>query len=163
VTLRLPLACTVALLAPIAVVAAGIVATAAGERAGLAPFAGLVARNSAEAAAMGHAAEMLRLLKAGEDPRRVYPVRAEIISSAVLQATTLEAALWSRQLEMVRLLDRQGAIDGDGQRRALACLAVDLDLGDVAEYLTVNGGPPCEPGQALARVIARTNTAGGGQ
>jgi hypothetical protein len=62
----------------------------------------------------------------------------------------------------VRLLDRQGAIAEDGQRRALARLAADLDLGDVAAYLAVDGVAYCEPGQALARVTARTNTAGGG-
>ena len=149
-----------ALLAPIGVATLGVLTVAAGEQAGATPFAGLVPRNSAEAAGLGRAAELLRFLQEGQDPRAVYPVRPEILSSAILRATTVEAAMWSRQVEMIKLLEREGAIDSE-ERTALACLAADLQIDEVVEHLAPDGLSGCEPGQALARVTARTSSAGG--
>lgn len=157
-TIRLPVAIALALLAPIGVATLGVLAVAAGEHAGATPFAGLVPRNSAEAAGLGRAAELLRFLKEGQDPRAVYPVRPEILSSAILRATTVEAAMWSRQVEMIKLLEREGAIDGSEERKTLACLAADLKIDDVVEHLAPDGLSGCEPGQALARVTARTTS-----
>ena len=162
-TLRLPAICTIALLAPVAIVAAGLAWIAGGERVGATPFAGPVARNSAEAAGRGSAVDVMRFLRSGEDPRRVYATRPEMIASGVERATTLEAAMWSRQLELIQLLDGAGAIDGDGERRALACLAADLEIDDVVEYLAPDGVAHCEPGRAYERVLARTSAMGGGQ
>lgn len=152
-------ACVIAVLAPLCVAAAGMAWVAGAERAGFSPFAGVIARNSAEAAALGRASEVLRLLRQGEDPRQVYPVRPDIISSAVRRATTLEAAIWSRQAELVELLDAHDAI-GAGDRDALACLAVDLQVEDIVEYLAPGGTTHCEQGKAMARVIARTTETG---
>lgn len=156
-TTRLPLACTVALLVPLCVATAGLVLVTAGERVGAAPFAGLAPQNSAEAAGLASAGDVLRFLRMGEDSRHLYVVRPEIISSAVHLVTTLEAAMWSRQLELVQLLDRQAAFDR-GERAALACLAVDLKIDDVVEYLAPDGTGHCEPGQALERVFARSRS-----
>jgi len=154
-TTRLPLACAVALLVPLCAALAWLVLVTGGERLGAAPFAGLAPRNSAEAAGLARAADVVRFLRMGEDPRHAYAVRPEVISSAVLRVTTLEAAMWSRQVELVKLIDGQNAIDRD-ERAALACLAVDLGVDDVAEYLAPDGTRHCEPGQALERVIARS-------
>ena len=160
-TIRLPVAIALALLAPIGVSTVGVLTVAAGERAGASPFAGLVPRNSAEAAGLGRAAELLRFLEAGQDPYAGYPVRPEILSSAILRATTVEAAMWSRQVEMIKLLEREGAINGSEEGAALACLAADLKIDDVVEHLAPEGLSGCEPGLALARVTARTSSAGG--
>ena len=156
-TPRLSLACTVALLVPLCIAAAGTVLVTVGELLGAAPFAGLAPRNSAEAAGLASAGDVLRFLRMGEDPRRVYAVRPEVLSSAVRRATTLEAAMWSRQLELVQLLDRQAAFDL-GERAALACLAVDLKIDDIVVYLAPEGTGHCEPGKALERVIARSSS-----
>ena len=152
---RLPLACAVALLAPLCAAMAWVAIVTGGERLGAAPFAGLAPRNSAEAAGLARAADVLRFLRMGEDPQDVYAVRPEIISSAVLRVTTLEAAMWSRQVELVKLIDGQSAIGRD-ERAALACLALDLGVDDVAEYLAPDGIGHCEPGQALERVMGRS-------
>ena len=160
-TIRLPLAIALALLAPIAVATVGVLTVATGERAGALPFAGLVPRNSAEAAGLGRAAELMRFLEAGQDPHEVHAVRPEILSSAILRATTVEAAMWSRQVELIKLLEREGVIDGSEERAALACLASDLGIDDIVEHLAPEGLNGCEPGQALARVTARTSRAGG--
>src|SRR3954464_5478697 len=64
--------------------------------------------NIAEAAGLANASEVLRLLRSGEDVSRVMPVRPDIISSAIPRITALEAAVWSRHVELVHMLDREG-------------------------------------------------------
>jgi len=156
-TRRLVFASRIALLVPLCAATVSVLLVALGERAGASPFAGLVPQNSAEAAGWGRAGDMLRFLRNGEDPRHVYAVRPEIISSAVRRATTLEASMWSRQLELVQLLDHAVAFD-DEERAALACLAADLEIDDVVEYLAPDGIGHCESGRALERVIARSRS-----
>ncbi len=156
---RFERACILALVLPIVVVTAGAAWVAAGERAGVTPFAGLAPVNGAEAAGLGSAGEVFRFLRAGDDPRRVQTIRPEVISSSLRLATTLEAAVWSRQLEMIQLLEREAALTA-ADRHPLACLAADLDVEDVAEYLRRDGDAPCEPDDALERVMARTAAAG---
>jgi hypothetical protein len=126
------------------------------ERSGTTVFSAVPPANLAEAAAMGRADDVVRRLGLGEDQRRVYDLRPEVISSAVLRATPVEAAMWSRQLLMVQLLDRAGAIADAGQRRALACLAADLELEDIVEYLSPAASPACVPQAARDAVLARS-------
>lgn len=139
-------------------VTAGLLAVAAGERIVPALFDTYRSRNTAEAAAAGDAAEVLRRLQAqgGEDPRRIYDVRPQFISSSVQRATVLEAAMWSRRIQMFIMLERAGLIADAATRRELVCLAKDLSLDDVADYLSKKDAPTCEPEQALKRVQART-------
>ncbi|HEY6361801.1 MAG TPA: hypothetical protein VIX63_11890 [Vicinamibacterales bacterium] len=159
---KFELACAIALAGPLGAVAVLLVIVAAGERIGATPFSGVTPLNSAEAAGMASAVHVLRFLGMGEDPNRVYPIRPQIISSAVRRATTVEAAMWSRQLGLIQLLDRQGAIVGADRRRALACLAVDLRVEDAADYLAPEGTAFCEPGKAFEAVLARTSPSGEG-
>ena len=147
----------VALLVPLVAATVLLLYTAIGERGGGTPFSDGGPRNSAEAAALGDSATMLRLLQDGDPPERVHSVRPEIISSSVRRATTLEAAMSSRRVEMIRLLDREGAFADPATRHELTCLAADLELTDVVEYLAPEG-PSCTSGEAVARVLARTKT-----
>lgn len=103
---------------------------------------------------MGNAPAMLQFLRFEGGSIRLHPVRAEIIEPPVHWVTTLEAALWSRREEIVQLLDREGLIADAEQRRQLACLATDLKLPVVAEYLAPTRW--CVVGDALKRVIARS-------
>ena len=80
-----------------------------------------------------------------------------------LAATSDQAAMWSRQVEMIKLLDREGVIHDGEERASLTCLAVDLEIDDVVEYLAADGPSRCEAGEALARVTARTATVGPGK
>jgi hypothetical protein len=139
---------------PMTAVVAVMVWVAVSERQGRNPLGTPPFRNSAEAAAAGDAATTLRFLRMGDNPTWMYPIRNGVISSQVSSATTLEAAIWSRHIEMIRLLDREGAIIDQDQRRQLACLALDLDLPDVASYLDPN--QRCVRGAALERIIARS-------
>ena len=154
---RLSRACAISLAAPLVAAIAWLVFVTGGDMTGAGPYANLGPKNSAEAAGLARAADVLRFLRMGEDPHRLYPVRPEVISSAVLRVTTLEAAMWSRQLELVQLLDDQGTIT-DEDRAALACLAADLKVDDVAEYLAPEGTGHCVPAQTLERIIARTRS-----
>ena len=113
--------------------------------------------NSAEAAAFGAPADSLRFMMAGEDPGREYPLRPWVISSEYRRATMMEAAMWSRRIEMIRLFDRAGAISSEVERQELACLASDLGMPDVSSYLAP-GGAGCVPGTAQERVRQRTRS-----
>ena len=144
---------------PVVCGTAGLAYISIVERGGREAFADTRAMNSAEAAALGDAASTLWFIRHGDDPTRVHDVSPSIISASVRRATTLEAAMWSRRIELIRALDREGVIVGDQTRRDLACLALDLGLPDVAAYLAP-GGLACKPGEAQGRVLARTNGAG---
>ena len=112
--------------------------------------------NVSEAAGLGLGAETLRRVRRGEDPTRVQHVRPEIISSAFTEVTALEAAVFGRKVELVRMLDHYGFVTGDQARRGLACLARDQEVRDVAQYLIRPGDPPCEPGAARSLIASRT-------
>lgn len=148
---------------PPIVAALTLVALMVTERAGGTLFADLYPRNSAESAGMAHAASLMQYLEEGADPARVHEVDAAIISSAVLRATTLEAAVWSRQVGIIELLDYRGAFRDDRRRQAIACLAADLKASDIAEYLTRPGDPACVPQAEYERVLRRTAVPPGAQ
>lgn len=141
---------------PAVLTTVGLLGVAIGERLVPGLFDTYRSLNVAEAAAAGDAAEVLRRLQGGEDPRRMYDVRPQFISSSVQHATLLEAAMWSRRVQMFVMLDRAGLLVNDATRRELICLAEDLSLPDVVEYLGRGDAPACEPEQALKRVQART-------
>ena len=115
-------------------------------------------RNLAEAAAMGNAPAVMRLLRAGADPSREWPVGPRVISSAITHVTAVEAAVWSRQGPMVDLIEREGGIRDDATRAHLACLAADLRADEVVQVLTRHGAPACVAGETLAAVAARSRT-----
>ncbi len=82
-------------------------------------------------------------------------VRPFAISSGICRVTGLEAAVWHRSAQLMQLLDRTGAI-GDGEtRRRVTCLAVDLRVEEIVEYLAPNGASSCVPGQMIAEIEAR--------
>jgi hypothetical protein len=110
--------------------------------------------NIAEAAGLANASEVLRLLRSGEDVSRVMPARPEVISSAIPRISALEAAVWSRQVELVHMLDDEGVILGD-ERHRLACLAADLQIGDIVEYLSPKVPPACVAGQVEQEIRGR--------
>lgn len=62
-----------------------------------------------EAAALRDAAEVVRLIEAGEDPNAVYEVRPGILSPAAQQLTPLEAAAAAEREEITALLVAAGA------------------------------------------------------
>ena len=113
-------------------------------------------RNIAEAAAIGQDATVMRLLMAGEDPNRVVEVRPYAISPAIDRVSGVEAAVWSRSIELITLLDRFGAIGEGERRRRLTCLAADLHVEDVLEYLAPNGASWCEAGRVVAEIEERS-------
>lgn len=141
---------------PVVLATAGVLWFSANDASGDAPFSYGRPQNLAEAAGWADGADVLRRLWTGDDPNRVQTVRPEVISSRVTRATALEAAVWSRHVEVVRLLDREGAIVGDDSRRHLACIAQDLGATDIVEYLHRPGDPVCERGHDEAIVFDRS-------
>jgi hypothetical protein len=139
---------------PVAVAGALLLFFVVSDVAGHTPFVYTAPRNMAEAAALGMAADVLRSLRGGGDPTAVQTVGPEIISSNVTRVTTVEAAIWGRELALVRMLDREGAIRGDDRRR-LACVARAIRSTEIAEYLSPHGGDTCDPEATLAAIEAR--------
>lgn len=134
------------------VVGFAVLETVAGET----PLSRGTPRNIAEAAGMTDAGEFLRLRAQGQDATWIYDIRPEVISSQVLRVNALEAAVWSRQIALVELVDREGLIPDAATRRELACLAEDIGASEIAHRLAPEPAEtPCDPGQAMARVFAR--------
>jgi hypothetical protein len=145
-----------ALLVPPALAILCVLAIAAAETATVPLFTGVPPANLAEAAAAGRGDDVARRLHLGEDLHRIYRLRPEASYSPVLRATPVEAAMWSGQLLMVQLLDREGAIADGAHRQELACLAADLEVDEeIVAYLSPDGPPRCVPQQARERVLAR--------
>lgn len=117
-------------------------------------------RNVAEAAGLANGSELLRLLRAGQDPRRVWDVRPEVISSTVTHVTAIEAAVWSRKAQVIELLDREGALADPGDRQRALCLARDLPVDEVVAYLTPTTTAECAPNATVEAVLARTRGPG---
>ena len=112
-------------------------------------------RNIAEATASGAAPEVLRLLAAGQDPNRVWPVRPEFVSSTMTQVTAFEAAVVNRRAVMLELLNREGARVDEQSHGHLQCLAADLSAKEILGYLSPARTPDCEYGAAIERVLDR--------
>lgn len=141
--------------APAVLATLAVLGFAARELSGTTPLSLGPPRNVAEAAGAGQVSEVLRFLRAGEDPSRFWPVRPEIISSTVTRPTGLEAALWGGR-QLIELLDRRGLIQDTDTRQHLACLAKDLAKEELVAYLSPGGAPSCEDGAAFASLKARS-------
>lgn len=141
---------------PIVLALAAVPTIALADRAGLGSWSAARPRNIAEAAAMGRPAGVVRFLLSGEAPTRVYEIRPEIIAPTVRLVTAFEAAVWSGQLDILRLLDRESALPDAVARRSLACLSLDLDQPNLAASLAPASLTACEPGRSLALLTART-------
>jgi hypothetical protein len=128
---------------------------AAGELLGGHPFSYSRPRNIAEAAAMGSGAEVLRLLRAGEDPRAIMDVRSELISSNITRVNAVEAAVWGRRVQLLRMLERHGAIEGDDMKRYVACLATLARVPSIVEEFATSGTGECDEEQVARALEAR--------
>ena len=152
---RLPRGLVLATLVPTAIGVVLLIAFVAAELAGSTAFIYDPPQNLAEAAAIADAAAVLRRLRAGENPSAMLTVRPEVISSSVTLVTALEASIWGREIELVKLLDREGAIDAT-QRSYLACLSQRLRADAITEYLAPNGPDGCNGDEVLERIQARS-------
>jgi len=145
-----------ALVVPPALAILCVLAIVVAEPAAVPLFSAAPPGNLAEAAAAGRGDDVVRRLHLGDDLHRAYRLRPEVSYSPVLRATPIEAAMWSGQLLMVQLLDREGAIADSAHRQELACLAADLEVDEeIVAYLSPADPPDCVPQQARERVLAR--------
>jgi hypothetical protein len=155
---RVPDTATAAVLValPNAVAVAIVLVFVAAELIGATPFSYRPPANLAEAAGMGIASEVLRYLRQGEEPGQVMPVRPDIISSEVTQVTALEAAIWSRRVQVVRLFERQGALSDPSARQHVACLSAYLRADEILEDLAPDGLAGCDPAGTFEAIKARS-------
>jgi hypothetical protein len=144
-----------ALLLPIAAATIIVLAFTIGEISGYTPASYPAPRNLAEATGMGIASEALRFLWQGEDPNQIVQIRPDIISSEITRVTALEAAIWSRRVRLVQMLERAGAIRGD-LRPYLACLASHLRAQEIVAHLGPAGVVGCDPDDIIRGIQARS-------
>ena len=142
---------------PPVLVTAGVMFFSLSELGGRTLFSGGPPANIAEAAGLGSGAEVMRMLRTGQDPHVVLPIHPEIISSTIRRASAVEAAVWSRKVQLVELLDREGALAAPGQRHHVLCLARDVGVDEIVAYLVKTDSAPCEgDGRTLTAVQARS-------
>jgi hypothetical protein len=133
--------------APLLVAFVASAAIAFGAVVGAKPFWPDPPLNVAEAAGLGNAGEVVRLITAeGQDPNRAWPIRAGIFSSNDLTMTPLEAAMVIRREALVPVLLRHGAVvpESGPARTALICRALSFEATLIAEML-VNMGDRSDP------------------
>jgi hypothetical protein len=152
---RVPVSVVLVTAGPVCVVLALLLAFVLGELAGYSPLRYDPPANIVEAAAQATASDLLRRLRIGEDPNTLVSIRPEVISSAVTRVSAVEAAIWGRTVELVRLLDREGAIATEERRRYLACLSEALQAQDIREYLAPHGTTGCDGEQMMQAIQSR--------
>jgi hypothetical protein len=108
---------------------------------GLDPFWPTGTLTLSEAAAVRDHAEVVRLIEAGHDPNRRWPVRAGLLDGAAQMISPLEAAVRIRRLSLVELLMRSGAAPDMQERSALVEVALAAGAPDVAAFLR---NPPAQ-------------------
>jgi hypothetical protein len=94
-----------------------------------------------EAAGLGNAGEVVRLITIeGRDPNRAWPVREDILGPAQ-EITPLEAAVAIRRTELIPVLLRHGAVlpERGEQRTALICRAQAAVAPAIVELLLKTG------------------------
>ena len=146
----------VALAAPIVLTACVVLVVEGAEDSNRAWWEGTRPRNAAEAAAVGRAADLVRLLRRGDHPEQVVAVRAGMIHDAPAWLSAVEGAMWADGPAMIRLIEREGAVLTAARRRQLACLARDLGQQSTTDYLAPGDRTGCVPGASLAAVRSRT-------
>ena len=145
----------VALSTPILLAACLALAAQAAEWSGRDWWADTRPRNAAEAAALGRAGDLVRLLRRGDHPEQIFPVRDGLLGESVGWVSVIEAAMWTEGAAIIRLLEREGAVITNAHRRRLACLARDLGRQSTADYLLPGEAAACVAGATLAAVRGR--------
>ena len=132
---RIPRTAVAAAVGPLLATFAAAVWTLLGWVAGADPFWPMPVLNVAEAAAVRDHAEVVRLIVAGQDPNRKWPVAPDLIDGNAHQMTPLEAAIEIRRLELVHLLLRHGARVTAETRAPLVERARALGATDIVSVL----------------------------
>jgi hypothetical protein len=128
----------------------------ASEIAGHTPLAYDLPRNIAEAAGMGNGSEVLRMLREGQDPNAIVSISPDIISSSITRVTAIEAAVWGRRVQLLRLLEREGAIRSGETREYIACLATLARVEAIVEEFAPGGVHDCDEEEVTRRLEERS-------
>jgi hypothetical protein len=99
------------------------------------------------------------MLRRGSNPAAIVDIAPDVISPAIRRVSALEAAIWSRRVQLVRLFEREQVIRDDATRGHLACLAADLRVVEIVEHFPRRLSSRCEPGMTARRIEARTEQA----
>ena len=148
---RASTALILAAVAPLLVVFLGSAWAVIGWIAGTSPFWPDPHMTLSEAAGLGNAGEVVRLITLErKDPNRVWPVREGILGAAQ-DITPVEAAVAGRRNDLIQVLLRYGAsVPEHGTARThLICRAVDARAPEIVDML-LNMGDRSDPRSGCA-------------
>jgi hypothetical protein len=89
----------------------------------------------AEAVGLRDQGEVVRLIASGADPNRRYAVRNVFRDDETLAMSPLEAAVITREVYMMELVEDYGGIIDARNAAVLQCLAHALDVEDVRQFI----------------------------
>lgn len=89
----------------------------------------------AEAVGLRDQGEAVRLIVSGADPNRRYAVRNVFRDDETLAMSPLEAAVVTREVYMVELVENYGGVIDARNGAVLQCLARALDVEDVRQFI----------------------------
>ena len=99
-----------------------------------------------QAVIMSDQAEVIRQLEAGVDPNGRYEVGEVLRPGERYLITPLEAAVLTREVVLIELVVRRGAIIDERNDQTLQCFARSSGSQAILEYLIARGGKvaPCD-------------------
>jgi hypothetical protein len=100
-----------------------------------------------EAVATRNSAEAARLIGLGQNPNARDRVRAGILAGHDIWVTPLEAAVWTRDANLVKMLLNYGAVTDRREARILRCIAgaaAGREMHDVLAGLSSEDWPACD-------------------
>jgi hypothetical protein len=104
--------------------------------------------NLSEVAALRDRGAIIRMIRAGEDPRVARPVRAGFIQAAAVTMTPFEVAIATRRPEVLEtILWESGGVDAATWARLQCLAAQDAGLEERLEHYRPDGadaGAPCQ-------------------
>lgn len=117
----------------------------------------MMAANLSEAVALNDRAATFWLLETGADPNREYPVRAFMIMEYPVTLTPLQAAVFTREVNLYQRLTGHGARATADELRFLFCLALDVGAAELSEVISRSAGltaeaAACQPEAAVDRI-----------
>lgn len=89
----------------------------------------------AEAVGLRDQGEVVRLISSGADPNRRYAVRDVFREDETLAMSPLEAAVITREVYMMELVEDYGAVIDARNAAVLQCLARALGVEDVRQFV----------------------------
>jgi hypothetical protein len=99
-----------------------------------------------EAIATANYAEVARLLEDGTDPNPAATIREDLLTGHLMRLTPMQTAVWTRNVQIARMLRERGVIAGTTGMGVLKCLNAehpDVDIKALLDEMAPDVNPDC--------------------